>query len=140
MKNKISIALLMTVLPMTAMAAPVDKNGSVLEQFSDNELHSTNGLCFVSNAAHKVIIASKGADQVKINGKIISLVRKDNSPANILEWTSDHLDIVFTAPKGKSLESNPGTFSSGTLKVVYKGVASSMRATDQCDGDGEPDA
>jgi hypothetical protein len=135
MRNKLCAVLLMAVLPIPAMAAPVGKNGGVLEQFSDKELQSTNGLCFVSNAAHKVVIASKGADKVKINGKIISLVRKENSPANILEWSGDNLKIVFTAPKGKALESDPGTFSSGTLKVVYKGVASNMKATNQCDGE-----
>lgn len=134
MKRYISSVLFIAVLPAIVFSASADSNDFVLQSFNNLELQSSGGLCFISDAAHRVIVASKGADQVKISGTILPLTRTDTSQQTIT-WTADNLTMVFTATKRKALESDPGASASGMLQVTYKGQTSSIKAIDKCDGE-----
>ena len=134
MKRYISGVLFIAVLPAVVFSAAASSNDFVLQSLNDLELQSSGGLCFISDAAHHVIVASKGADQVKISGKILALTRTNTSQQTIT-WTADNLTLIFTATKRKALESDPGASASGRLKVTYKGQTSSIKAIDKCDGE-----
>lgn len=134
MKNKLYVTLAAGLLGTFPIVTVLAADTGVLEQFSRDEIVASGGACFIVDTAKNVVIASKGSDQVKIAGKIMPL-KRDVVSLNSLKWTADDLSIIFTVPKTKTLEADSGKSPWGTLKITYKGVVSSIRAQDQCDGD-----
>ena len=116
------------VFPVLALAVE-------LEPLSEEEIYGGAG-CIIVNAKGKMLVEG---DRIKIDGTLIEL-KKGAFTKNSKTWSGEGIEVVFSIPKGKLLETKDGGFSPGKgamgrLSFTHKGSKGGVKAQEKCSGD-----